>query len=49
MEKDDPLEKSTPDAWMTALPPKRNAPDGSLQTECHVSGNPSSHKEDRKV
>lgn len=30
MAKDDPFEKSTPDACKTALPPNLRAPDGSL-------------------
>ena len=29
---DDPLEKSTPDAWRTAFPLKLSAPEGSLIT-----------------
>jgi hypothetical protein len=34
---DDPLEKSTPDAWRTAFPLKLSAPEGSLNL-CYKNG-----------
>jgi hypothetical protein len=33
MLKEAPLEKSTPEAWMTALPLNLSLPDGSLEGE----------------